>query len=49
MFSRLHMPLDPETRLGAYEIVRAIGTGGRGEVYTSAIQLVANWPASLDQ
>ena len=27
------MPLDPETRLGPYEIVRAIGAGGMGEVY----------------
>ena len=31
MFSRLHMPLDPETRLGPYKIVRAIGAGGLGE------------------
>jgi serine/threonine protein kinase len=33
MFSRLHMPLDPETRLGPYEIVCAIGAGGMGQVY----------------
>ena len=27
------MPLSPNTRLGAYEIVEAIGRGGMGEVY----------------
>ena len=27
------MPLAPGTRLGAYEIVAAIGAGGMGEVY----------------
>jgi hypothetical protein len=27
------MPLDPGTRLGAYEIVSLLGSGGMGEVY----------------
>ena len=27
------MPLRPQTRLGPYEIVAAIGAGGMGEVY----------------
>jgi serine/threonine protein kinase len=27
------MPLAPATRLGAYEILSALGTGGMGEVY----------------
>jgi eukaryotic-like serine/threonine-protein kinase len=27
------MPLDPATRLGRYEIVALIGSGGMGEVY----------------
>src|SRR5918994_5457925 len=27
------MPLDPGTRLGAYEIVGPLGAGGMGEVY----------------
>ena len=27
------MPLGPGTRLGSYEILSAIGAGGRGEVY----------------
>ena len=27
------MPLTPNTKLGAYEILAAIGAGGMGEVY----------------
>jgi serine/threonine protein kinase len=27
------MPLAPDTRLGSYEVVSAIGVGGMGEVY----------------